>query len=191
MLESRFTASTLRRGTDNQPGLVPDARRGTVPEDKLALGQCQQLEVTAQKPARDKRPIPSAVPHRWPFDAVGPRGSYRIVGTLMLRQQHRSSNVVPGCGRATATESPPESHVGCGPAETCLLPGCGLRRPPGAGRLPHGHGPGLPPRCGRAPAQTRPRAPARTRPRAPPGCAACGRAGRTAGEAHVVPVVLL
>src|ERR1700683_4319936 len=36
------------------------------------------------------------LPQRWNFDAVGLRTSYRNGGALMLREQHQSSNVVPG-----------------------------------------------------------------------------------------------
>ncbi len=64
------------------------------------------------------------LPHRWSLDAVESRASYRNVGTLMLREQHRGANVVPAGGRATATGG----QRCCRPGDTGLLSG-----PPDAG----------------------------------------------------------
>src|SRR6202050_964895 len=58
-------------------------------------------EVLSGRP--DKGPEPRRLPHRWPPDAAGPQTSYRIVGTLMLREQHRRATVVPSGRRATAS----------------------------------------------------------------------------------------
>jgi hypothetical protein len=68
---------------------------------------------------RTNDPYRRRLPHRWPFDAAGPRTSYRNVGTLMLREQHRRANVVPAGGWATATES----QRCCCPGNTSLLSG--------------------------------------------------------------------
>ena len=96
----------------------PERRASQSPA--LAGPRCQQLKVEAPTaPTWTNDPYRRWLQHRWPPDAARPQASYRNGGTLMLRQQHRRTNVVPGGGRATATKG----HRCCSDGDTGHLSG--------------------------------------------------------------------
>src|ERR1700683_569200 len=88
--------------------------------DKFVIGHARVVTLQQQTPLaprrmplsgrlafglRTKDPYRRQLPYRWPVAAAMLPATYRIVGPLMLRKQHRRAIVVPSGGRAAATES--------------------------------------------------------------------------------------